>query len=277
MIINVYLRYLLAHRNCGYTRAMHRKRIINFSRLPTSNTDQQFRGPPSFFGKPGRLSHCVEKTLWKSRDLNFFFFSFETKYVFWVILEKYEFICAVYTWLKWKRIGLFNLIKKSFPIILQFLQFLQGNFKKKSHNLSSVSFLEKSYNKGMYGKLNQWWEKLPNYLSNASSALSHNMTSCCSFSTRNPSSAWPPYLKLHTGSWEKPVLLCSIPSGQKKSEATDHLISPTEAAPVRAALESGGWGGTDLDQWPLRADLLHVTLHHMVLAAAWQPLINLHK
>lgn len=49
-----------------------------------------------------------------------------------------------------------------------------------------------------------------------------------------------PYLDLPSGSQEKPVVLCvyDILSG-KKSEDTDHLISPTEAAPVGTALEHG--------------------------------------
>lgn len=55
------------------------------------------------------------------------------------------------------------------------------------------------------------------------------------------SSSCPPYLNLPSGSLERPVLLCAydIPSG-KESEDTDHLISPTEAAPVGSALEAEG-------------------------------------
>lgn len=58
-----------------------------------------------------------------------------------------------------------------------------------------------------------------------------------------------------------------IPSG-KKSEDTDHLISPTEAAPVGAALERGGWGGGGSpDQWQLRVAPIHLPVYQMVLAA----------
>lgn len=72
----------------------------------------------------------------------------------------------------------------------------------------------------------------------------------------NLSSSCPTYLNLPSGSRERPVLLCmyDIPSG-KESEDTDHLISPTEAAPVGAALKRRG---KNLDQWQLCVDLIHL-------------------
>lgn len=80
------------------------------------------------------------------------------------------------------------------------------------------------------------------------------------------SSSCPPYLNLLSGSLERPVLLCvyDIPS-EEESEDTDHLISPTEAAPVGAALERRG--ERNPDRWQLCVDPIHLPLYQVVLAA----------
>ncbi|KAI9544651.1 hypothetical protein NQZ68_001524 [Dissostichus eleginoides] len=87
-------------------------------------------------------------------------------------------------------------------------------------------------------------------------------------------SSCPSYLNLPSGSVERPVLLCmdDIPS-RKESEDTDHLISPTEAAPVGAAQEQRG--KTQISG-SSKLTLIHLPLYQVVLAATRQPLVNLH-